>query len=161
MKNFLFSSEILPPLSEFFYVCIFAWEKSNYLWQVSTCLQCLTQERGIPPVPTSLSPSDSFVLKNQMSPSYWFLIGNCFMILQQRDKEEDMAFLSRLLSSADPNTSPLLTSEESVLLTCIRAENGTALSLVTASVGFTMEGFPPSSLLLTELSLKIPGPDDL
>ena len=83
------------------------------------------------------------------------------MILQQRDKEEDMAFLSRLLSSADPNTSPLLTSEESVLLTCIRAENGTALSLVIASVGFTMEGFPPSSLLLAELSLKILGPEDL
>ena len=83
------------------------------------------------------------------------------MILQQRDKEEDMAFLNRLLSSADPNTSSLLTSEESVLLTCIRAENGTALSLVTASVGFTMEGFPPSSLLLTELSLKIPGAEDL
>ena len=83
------------------------------------------------------------------------------MILQQRDKEEDMAFLSRLLSSADPNTSPLLTSEESVLLTCVQAENGTALSLVTASVGFTMEGFPSSSLLLAELSLKIPGAEDL
>ena len=82
------------------------------------------------------------------------------MILQQRDKEEDMTFLNRLLSSADLNTSPLLISEESVLLTCVRAENGTALSLVTASVGFTM-GVPPSSLLLAELSLKIPGAEDL
>ena len=83
------------------------------------------------------------------------------MILQQRDNEEHLTFLNRLLSSADPNTSPLLISEESVLLTCVQAENGTALSLVTASVGFTMEGFPSSSLLLAELSLKIPGAEDL
>ena len=142
--------------------CVFSWEKSKYLWQVSTCLQCLTQERGIPPVPTSLSPSDSFILMNQMSHLYWFLISNCFMILQQRDNEEHLTFLNRLLSSADPNTSLLLISEQSVLLTCLRAENGTVLSLVTASVGFTMEGSPClSSLLLAELSLKIPGPDVL
>ena len=64
------------------------------------------------------------------------------MILQQRDNEEDKTFLNRLLFSADPNTSPLLISEESGLLTCVQAENGTALSLVTASVGFTMEGSP-------------------
>ena len=84
------------------------------------------------------------------------------MILQQRDKEEDMAFLNRLLSSADPNTSLLLISEQSVLLTCVQTEKGTALSLVTASVGFTMEGSPClSSLLLAELSLKIPGAEDL
>ena len=105
MKNFLFSSEILPPLSEFFYVCIFAWENLS-IYASEYVLQCLTQERGIPPVPTSLSPSDSFVLMNQMSPSYWFLISNCFMILQQRDKEEDMTFLNRLLSSADPTSAP-------------------------------------------------------
>ena len=105
MKNFLFSSEILPPLSEFFCVCIFAWENLS-IYASQYVLQCLTQERGIPPVPTSFSPSDSFILMNQMSPLYWFLIGNCFMILQQRDKEEDMTFLNRLLSSADPNTQP-------------------------------------------------------
>ena len=139
MKNFLFSSEILPPLSEFFCVCIFAWENlsinaSQYV------LQCLTQERGIPPVPTSVSPSDSFKIMNQMSHLYWFLIGNCFMILQQRDNEEDKTFLNRLLFSADPNTSPLLISEESVLLTCVQAENGTTLFLVIASGRFTMEG---------------------
>ena len=105
MKNFLFSSEILPPLSEFFCVCIFPWENLS-IYTSQYVLQGLTQERGIPPVPTSLSPSDSFVLMNQMSPSYWFLIGNCFMILQQRDKEEDMTFLNRLLSSADPTPAP-------------------------------------------------------
>ena len=156
MKNFLFSSEILPPLSEFFCVCIFAWENlsinaSQYV------LQCLTQERGIPPVPTSLTPSDSFVLMNQMGPPYWFLISNCFTILQQRDKEEDMTFLNRLLSSADPNTSPLLISEESVLLTCVWAENGIALSLVTASVGFTVEGFSPYFTTITRIQHENPG----
>ena len=120
-------------------------------------LQCLTQERGIPPVPTSLTPSDSFVLMNQMGPPYWFLISNCFTILQQRDKEEDMTFLNRLLSSADPNTSPLLISEESVLLTCVWAENGIALSLVTASVGFTVEGFSPYFTTITRIQHENPG----
>ena len=129
MKNFLFSSEILPPLSEFFCVCIFAWENLS-IYSSQYVLQGLPQERGIPPVPTSVSPSDSFVLMNQMSPSYWFLIDNYCMILQQRDNE------------ADPNTSPLLISEQSVLLTCVWAENGTVLSLVTASMGFMMEGPP-------------------
>ena len=55
----------------------------------------------------------------------------------------------------------MLVSEESVLLTRVRAESGTVLSLVTASMGFTMQGFPPSSLLLAELSMKIPGAEDL
>ena len=55
----------------------------------------------------------------------------------------------------------MLVSEDSVLLTRVRVENDTALSLVTASVGFTMEGFPPSSLLLEELSMKILGAEDL
>ena len=77
MKNFLFSSEILPPLSEFFCVCIFAWENLS-IYTSQYVLQGLTQERGIPPVPTSVSPSDSFVLMNQMSPSYLFLISNLF-----------------------------------------------------------------------------------
>ena len=36
MKNFLFSSEILPPLSEFFYLCIFAWENLSF-YDKSVC----------------------------------------------------------------------------------------------------------------------------
>ena len=79
------------------------------------------------------------------------------MILQQRDKEENMTFLNRLLSSADLNTSPLLISEESVLLTSVRAENGTALSLVTASVGSTMEGFSPYFTTITRIQHENPG----
>ena len=79
------------------------------------------------------------------------------MILQQRDKEEDMTFLNRLLSSADPNTSPLLISEESVLLTCVWAENGIALSLVTASMGFTVEGFSPYFTTITRIQHENPG----
>ena len=121
LKNFLFSSEILPPLSEFSCVCIFAWENLS-IYASQYVLHCLPQERGIPPVPTSVSPSDSFKIMNQMRHLYWFLIGNCFMILQQRHMEEDTTFLNRLLSSADPNISPLLTSEESVSLTCLWAE---------------------------------------
>ena len=105
MKNFLFTYEILPPLSAFFCVCIFPWENLS-IYTSQYVLQGLTQERGIPPVPTSSSPSDLFVLMNQMSPSYWLYVGNCFMILQQRDKEEDMTFLNRLLSSADPTPAP-------------------------------------------------------
>ena len=78
------------------------------------------------------------------------------MTLQQRDNEEDKTFLNRLLSSADPNTSPLLKSEQSVLLTCVRAENGIALSLVTASVGFTVEG-PPYFTTTSRIEPENPG----
>ena len=141
MKNFLFTSEILPPLSEFFCVSIFVWENlSSYASQF--VLQCLTQERGIPPEPTSLSPSYSFVLMNQMSPSYWFLIGNLFydITTKRQGRRYDILKQASLLSWS--HTSTLLTSEESVLLTRVRAENGTALCLVTASVGFTVEGPP-------------------
>ena len=142
MKNFLFSSEILPPLSEFFCVCIFPWEYLS-IYTSQYVLQGLTRERGISPVPTSLSPSDSFVLMNQMSPLYWFLIDNLFHDIKtkRQGRRHDIPKQTSLLSWS--HTSPLLISEESVLLTSVRAENGTVLSLVTASVGFTMEGFPP------------------
>lgn len=60
------------------------------------------------------------------------------MILEQRDSEEDMAF-KNMLSLIYPNTNP----HAAILLTCVGAENGAVLSLVTASVGFTMEGVAP------------------
>ena len=134
----------------------------SILWQVSMCLQYLTQERGILPVPTSLSPSDSFVLMNQMGHLYWFWIGNLFydITTKRQWRRHDIpkkAFFPQLI----PTPAPVLGSEDSVLLTRVRAESGTVLSLVTASVGFTVEGFPPSSLLLVELSMKIPGAEDL
>ena len=159
---FLFPLKFYHPLSEFFYICLFVWEKSKYLWQVSMCLQYLTQERGILPVPTSLSPSDSFVLMNQMSHSYWFLVGNLFydITTKRQWRRHDIPkqiFFPQLI----PTPAPVLVSEESVLLICIRVENDTVLSLVTASVWFTMEGFPPSSLLLAELSMKTLGAEDL
>ena len=40
-----------------------------------------------------------------------------------------------------PTAASMLISEQSVLLTCVGMENDTVLSLVTVSVGFTMEGF--------------------
>ena len=48
-------------------------------------------------------------------------------------------------------------SEQSILLTCVRAENDTVLSLVTASVGFTMEDFAP----LPGLDMKLPEAEHL
>ena len=126
MKNFLFSSEILPPLSEFSCVCIFAWENLS-IYASQYVLHCLPQERGIPPVPTSLTPSDSFVLMNQMSPSYWFLIGNLFydITTKRQGRRHDILKQASLLSWS--HTSPLLISEQSVLLTCVWEENGPSL----------------------------------
>ena len=96
MKTFLFSSEILPPVSSFMFVYLHE-RNLNIFWHISMCLQYLTQERGILPVSTSLSPSDSFILMNQMSHLYWFLIGNLFYdITTKTDNEEDMKFLNRL-----------------------------------------------------------------
>ena len=63
------------------------------------------------------------------------------MMLQQRDSEEDMTFLNRLFPQLIPMPAPMLVLEI-CLLTYVQAENGTVLSLVTASVGFTMDGFP-------------------
>ena len=142
MKNFLFSSEILPPVSSFMFAYLHE-RNLSILWHVSMCLQYLTQERGILPVSTSLSPSDSFILMNQMSHLYWFLIGNLFydIITKRQWRRHEIpkqAFFPQLI----PTPAPVLVSEESVLLTRVRAENDTALSLVTASVGFTMEAFP-------------------
>ena len=161
MKNFLFSSEILPPVSSFMFAYLHE-RNLSILWHVSMCLQYLTQERGILHVPTSLSPSDSFILMNQISDSYWFSIGNLFYDITtkrqwRRHSIPKQSFFPQLI----PTPAPVLVSEESALLTRVRAENGTVLSLVTTSVGFTMEGFPPSSLLLAELSMKILGAEDL
>ena len=67
----------------------------------------------------------------------------CFMTFEQRDNEKD---IKHIFINLFKHKSHLL-SEQSFLVTCVGAENGTVLSLVTASVGFTMEGFPPGSLL--------------
>ena len=93
--------------------------------------------------------------------SYWFLIGHLFydITTKRQGRRHDIPKQASLLSWSQHQ--PPADSEESVLLTCLRAENGTALSLVTASVGFTVEGFPPSSLLLAELSMKILRAEDL
>ena len=80
------------------------------------------------------------------------------MIFEQRDNEEDMKFLNTFPQSIP---TPVLFAIRAVfLLTCVGAENGTVLSLVTASVGFTMEGFPPGSLL-PGLGMKLPGAEHL
>ena len=64
------------------------------------------------------------------------------MILQQRDKEEDMTFLNRLFSN-DPNSSLHADIRAVCFVDLCMDGTGTVLSLVTASVGFTMEGFLP------------------
>ena len=130
----------------------------SILWQVNMCLQYLTQERGILPVPTSLSPSDSYVLMEQMSHSYWFLIGNLFCNVTtkrqwRRHAIPKQAFFPQLI----PTPAPMMVSKESVLLTCVQAENGTTLSLVTASIGFGMEGFPPRFTTTNRMEHENPG----
>ena len=160
--NFLFLLKCYQPLSEFFDDLYLCERNLSVLWQVSMYLQYLTQERGILPVATSLSPSDSFILMNQMSHLYWFLIGNLFYDITtkrqwRRHAIPKQAFFLQLI----PTPAPMLVSEESVLLTCVRAENDTALSLVTASWDSQWRVFAPSSLLLVEFSMKIPGAEDL
>ena len=97
--NFLFLLKCYQPLSEFFDDLYLCERNLSVLWQVSMCLQYLTQERGFLPVPTSLSPSDSFIFMNQMSHSYWFLFGNLFYITTKRqwrrhDNPKQVFFLS-------------------------------------------------------------------
>ena len=95
MKNFLFSSEILPPLNEFFYVCIFAWENlsiyaSQYMPAVpdpgkrdSTCAHIIVTQWFI-----RINESDeSFVLMFD-----WRL----FYDITTKGQWKDMIFLNRL-----------------------------------------------------------------
>ena len=160
MKNFLFSSEILPPLSEFFCVCIFAWENLS-IYTSQYVLQGLTQERGIPPVPTSVSPSDSFVLMNQMSPSYLFLISNLFydITTKRQWRRQDIPKQASLLSWSQHQPPADIRRVWFVDMCPGRKWHSVVFS--NSISGIHNGGFPSSSLLLPELSLKIPGAEDL
>ena len=142
--NFFFPLKFYYPLSEFFDVCIFVWEKSKYLMR----------SQYVPAVPDprkrhstcahiTVTQQWSFISMDQMSHSYWFLIGGLFYDIKtksqwRRHAIPKQAFFPQLI----PTPAPVLVSEESVLLTRVRAENSTAFSVVIASVGFTMQAFP-------------------
>ena len=129
MKNFLFPLKFYHhSVSSFMFVYLHE-RNLSVLWQVSMYLQYLTQERGILPVATSLSPSDSFLLMNQMSHLYWFSIGNLFYDITtkrqwRRHSISKQVFFPQLI----PTPAPMLVSEETVLLTRVWAENDTVLS---------------------------------
>ena len=141
---FLFPLKFYHPHSEFFYICIFAWEKSKYFMT----------SQYVPAVPDPgkrhstgahiiVTQQWSFVSMDQMSHSSWFLIGGLFYDIKAKRqwKRHDIpkqAFFPPLI----PTPAPTLVSEEPVLLTCVQAENGTVFSVVIASVGFTMQAFP-------------------
>ena len=160
MKNFPFSSEILPPLSEFFCVCIFAWENLS-IYSSQYVLQGLPQERGIPPVPTSVSPSDSFVLMNQMSPSYWFLISNLFydITTKRQWRRQDIPKQASLLSWSQYQPPADIRRVCFVDMCPGRKWHNVVFSYSIREIH--NGGFPASSLLVAELSLKIRGAEDL
>ena len=106
--NFFFPLKFYYPLSEFFDVCIFVWEKSKYLMR----------SQYVPAVPDSrkrhstcahitVTQQWSFISMDQMSHSYWFLIGGLFYDIKtkrqwRRHAIPKQAFFPQLISTPAP-----------------------------------------------------------
>ena len=72
-----------------------------------------------------------------------------------------MTFLNRLLSSADPNTQPPADIRTVCFVDMCLGRKWPNVVFSYSISEIHNGGFPVSSLLLAELSLKIPGAEDL
>ena len=147
MKTFIYPSEILPFTQWvllYLNALLVRGEKSKYF--VGT--------QYVPGVPDP-GKTDStcvliiftqcFIHINEYNQSLMcsFLIGSLFCDIRTKQQWRSHDIPKHTFLNPSQHQPPMQLSEQSILLTCVQAENDTMLSLVTASVGFTMEGFAP------------------